>query len=48
MNFDIIDLNKASGVILQQVLCKGCVLLNKQTRIYSELIKKICIFKEEE
>jgi len=39
--FDIVDLNKNSGVILQQALCNGKILLNKNNELYVQLIKKM-------
>ena len=38
---DIVDLNKNSGVILQQVLCHGKKLICRDTTLYAELIKKM-------
>lgn len=38
---DIIDLTTKSGVILQQALCTGKVLINKSPDIYASLIKKM-------
>ena len=39
--FDIIDLSKNSGVILQQALCNGKILVNRNHEIYAQLIKKM-------
>ena len=39
--FDIIDLNNNSGVILQQALCNGKILVNKTPVLYAQLIKKM-------
>ena len=39
--FDIVDLNKNSGVILQQALCNGKKLICRNSLLYAELIKKM-------
>lgn len=39
--FDIVDVNKASGVILQQVLCAGSLIVNKSPELYARIIKKM-------
>lgn len=38
---DIIDLHRVSGVILQQILCKGNLLVNKCPELYAKIIKKM-------
>jgi len=38
---DLVDLNAVSGTILQQVLCKGVLLINKQQSLYAKLIIKM-------
>lgn len=39
--FDIVDLNKVSGTILQQVLCTGVLAVNKYPELYAKLLKKM-------
>lgn len=38
---DIVDIQKASGVILQEVLCNGKILLKKSPELYASLIRKM-------
>ncbi len=38
---DLVDLNSVSGTILQQVLCTGIILINKQPTLYAKLILKM-------
>ena len=38
---DLIDLTAVSGTILQQALCTGVVLINKQSALYAKLILKM-------
>ncbi len=39
--FDIVDLNRVSGTILQQILCTGTLVVNKYPELYARLIKKM-------
>jgi predicted nucleotidyltransferase len=41
INIDVLDLQTASGPILQQALCKGVLLLKKDTLLYARLIIKM-------
>lgn len=38
---DLIDLQANSGVILQQVLCEGKIILKKSVELYAALIRKM-------
>ena len=38
---DLIDLQDVTGEILQQSLCRGTKLLQKDTRVHAELIKRL-------
>ena len=37
---DVIDLNRANGVLLREILIKGKVLLKNDSEIYHQLLKK--------
>ena len=38
---DLVDLNEISGLILQEVLCKGKLLINNSSEKFAELIKQM-------
>lgn len=38
---DLIDLQAVSGLILQQALCKGRILVNRDPELYARLIKRL-------
>ncbi len=41
---DLIDLSSASGLILEEALCKAKILLNKEPEIYAELLKRLWFY----
>ncbi len=38
---DLVDLQNVSGVILQEIICNGKVILKKYTELYAGLIRKM-------
>lgn len=44
---DIVDMKNLEGLILSEIFRKGKVLIKKDTRLYSEFIKKVIYFNED-
>ncbi|MEA3332999.1 MAG: nucleotidyltransferase domain-containing protein, partial [Pseudomonadota bacterium] len=47
IEIDLVDLQVVSGVILQQALCTGTVLLKKSTILHAGLLKKMWYNQED-
>ncbi|MEA3334235.1 MAG: nucleotidyltransferase domain-containing protein, partial [Pseudomonadota bacterium] len=47
IEIDLVDLQEVSGVILQQALCTGTVLLKKSTILHAGLLKKLWYNQED-
>ncbi|MDP0500435.1 MAG: nucleotidyltransferase domain-containing protein [Verrucomicrobiota bacterium JB022] len=45
---DLLDLHDSTGVILTEVLTKGTILLKRDTAAYSELIRRMFYYNEDE
>jgi|SRR6056297_602098 len=44
---DLLDFKKLNGLILKQILTKGELLINKDSSLYADIIKKMIDFQED-
>ncbi|TYB30266.1 MAG: nucleotidyltransferase domain-containing protein [Candidatus Mcinerneyibacterium aminivorans] len=44
---DLLDFNKLNGLILKQILTGGKLIVNKDSSLYAELIKRMLEFQED-